>query len=253
MTVLALYNLKGGVGKTAAAVNLGYLSAAAGYKTLVWDLDPQGSASFYLNARTVTKNQTKKILAGDVDVRDAVQSSVFKNLWVLPSDISARNVDVLLDDLKKSRKKIKSLVNDLKEYDVVILDCPPGISLLHENIFNAAKWIIVPNIPTTLSIRSYETVMEYFRNNDLDTSKVRCFFSMVDHRKNLHHEVMQKFFEEKVFFKSYLPYLSDVEKMGIHQKPLFEYANSSYAAKCYRDLWNEIKKDIFERTESVKE
>ena len=104
--MLALYNLKGGVGETAAAVNLAYLASIAGYKTLVWDLDPQGSASFYLNAKALVKNQAKKILSGEVDVRDAVQSSAFKNLWILPSDISARNVDVLLDDLKKSRKKI---------------------------------------------------------------------------------------------------------------------------------------------------
>jgi len=246
MTVLALYNLKGGVGKTTAAVNLGYLASAAGYKTLVWDLDPQASASFYLNSKPSAKHQTKKLLAGEIDVRDAVQSSIFKNLWILPADISARNVDVLLDDLKKSRKKIKSLVSDLKEYDVVILDCPPGISLLHENVFNAAGWIIMPNIPTTLSIRAYETVMEYFENNELDKDKVKCFFSMVDHRKKLHHEVMQQFFDKQSFFKSYVPYLSDIEKMGAQQKPLFEYANSSYAAKCYRDLWNEIKKDIFD-------
>ena len=61
MTVLALYNLKGGVGKTAAAINLAYLAAATGYKTLVWDLDPQASASFYLNAKNVGRGQTKKI------------------------------------------------------------------------------------------------------------------------------------------------------------------------------------------------
>jgi len=243
MTVLALYNLKGGVGKTAAAINLAYLAAADGYKTLVWDLDPQGSASFYLNAKTVIKNETKKLFSEEIAVKDAVQNSAFENLRVIPSDISARNVDVLLDDLKKSRKKLKSLLSNLKEYAVVILDCPPGISLLHENIFNAAGWILIPNIPTTLSVRSFETVMEYFKNNDLDRSKLKCFFNMVDHRKNLHREVMQQFFKEKLFFKSYVPYLSDVEKMGIHQQPLFKYANSSYAAKCYRDLWNEIKKE----------
>ena len=245
VTVLALYNLKGGVGKTAAAVNLGYLFAEAGYKTLIWDLDPQASASFYLESKPLAKHQTKKILGGEIDVRDAVQSSTFKNLWILPADLSARNVDVLLDDLKKSRKKLKSLLGDPKEYDVVILDCPPGISLLHENVFIAAKWIIVPNIPTTLSIRSYETVLEYFRNNDLDDRKVRCFFSMVDHRKSLHHEVMQQFFKENLFFKSYLPYLSDIEKMGVHRKPLFAYANRSFAAKCYRDLWEEIKNQVW--------
>ena len=124
----------------------------------------------------------------------------------------------------------------------MLLDCPPGISLLHENIFNAADWILMPNIPTTLSVNSFETVIDYFKNNDLDKSMLKCFFSMVDHRKNLHHETMQEFYNNKFFFKSYIPYLSDVEKMGVNRQPLFEYAGSSYAAKCFRDLWNEIKK-----------
>ncbi|HEY2726609.1 MAG TPA: ParA family protein [Parafilimonas sp.] len=242
MTVFALYNLKGGVGKTAAAINLAYLSAADGFKTLVWDLDPQGSSSFYLNVKANNKNESKKLFEGELDLKDSIQGSAFDNLWVIPADISARHVDTLLSDLKHSKKKIKSLINSLKNFDIVILDSPPGISLLHENIFNAADWILMPNIPTTLSVNSFETVLEYFKNNDLNKSKLKCFFSMVDHRKNLHHEVMQQFYKDKLFFKSYIPYLSDVEKMGIYKQPLFEYANSSYAAKCFRDLWNEVKK-----------
>ncbi len=242
MTVLALYNLKGGVGKTAAAINLAYLSAADGLKTLIWDLDPQGSSSFYLNVKTVNKNETKKLFSNEVEIPDVIQGSIFENLWIIPSDISARHLDVLLTELKHSKRKLRSLLNNLKEYDVVILDCPPGISLLHENIFNAVNWVLMPNIPTTLSVNAFETVMEYFKNNELDKSKVKCFFSMVDHRKNLHHEIMQQFYKDKLFLKSYIPYLSDVEKMGINQQPIFEYANSSYAAKCFRDLWSEVKK-----------
>jgi chromosome partitioning protein len=242
MTVLALYNLKGGVGKTAAAINLAYLAAAEEYKTLVWDLDPQGSSSFYLNVKATNKNETKKIFTEELNVEDAIQNTAFENLWIIPADISARNIDTLLNDVKHSKKRLKSLLNSLKNYDVVILDCAPGISLLHENIFNAANWILMPNIPTTLSVNSFEMVMEYFKNNELDKSKVKCFFSMVDHRKNLHHEVMQHFYKDKLFFKNYIPYLSDVEKMGINRQPLFEYANSSYAAQCFRDLWNEVNK-----------
>lgn len=242
MTVFALYNLKGGVGKTAAAINLAYLAAADGYKTLIWDLDPQGSSSFYLNVKTVNKHQTKKLFTEELEIKNSIQASAFENLYIIPADISARNIDTTLNDVKHSKKKLKSLLSDLKEYDIVVLDCPPGISLLHENIFNAADWILMPNIPTTLSVNSFETVMEYFKNNELDKSRVKCFFSMVDHRKNLHHEVIQQFYKDKFFFKSYIPYLSDIEKMGIHQQPLFEYANSSYAAQCFRDLWKEIKK-----------
>lgn len=242
MTVFALYNLKGGVGKTAAAVNLAYLAAADGFKTLVWDLDAQGSASFYLNVQATNKNETKKLFTEELDLKQAIQDTAFKNLCVIPADISARNIDTLLSDVKHSKKKLKSLLGDAKQFDVVFLDCPPGISLLHENIFNAADWILMPNIPTTLSVNSFETVKDYFKNNDLDKSMLKCFFSMVDHRKNLHHETMQEFYDNKFFFKSYIPYLSDVEKMGVNRQPLFEYAGSSYAAKCFRDLWNEIKK-----------
>jgi len=242
MTVLALYNLKGGVGKTAAAVNLGYLAAAAGLKTLVWDLDPQGSSTYYFNVQPTAKNESRKILSGEMDIKDAAVKTGYENISVIPSDLSARNADIVLDDMKQSRKKLKSLLGSLKHYDLVILDCPPGISLLHENIFNAADWILMPNIPTTLSIRSYETVNYYFKENGLDMGKIKCFFSMVDHRKSLHHEVIQAFYKDKVFFKNYIPYLADVEKMGINRQPLFEFANSSFAAQCYRDLWNEIKK-----------
>jgi cellulose biosynthesis protein BcsQ len=242
MTVLALYNLKGGVGKTAAAVNLAYLSAAEGYKTLVWDLDSQGSSSFYLHVQPNNKNESKKIFESDLDIQDTVQDSLFENLWVIPADMSARQVDISLNELKNSKKKIKSLLSGLKGFDVVILDCPPGISLLHENIFYAADRILLPNIPTTLSINSLDKVMEYFDSNGLDKSKLKSFFSMVDHRKNLHLEVMQQFYRDKLFLKSYIPYLSEVEKMGVYRQPLFEFANSGYAARCYRDLWHEIKK-----------
>ena len=242
MTVLALYNLKGGVGKTAATVNLAYLAAADGLKTLVWDLDPQGSSTFYLNVAPASKNESRKILTDELALKDAVLDSAFENLWVIPADLSARNADLVLDDMKQSRKKLKSLLSGLKHFDLVILDCPPGISLLHDNIFNAADWILMPNIPTTLSIRSYETVAGYFEENGLDTSKIKCFFSMVDHRKNLHHEVIQEFYKDKFFLKNYIPYLSDVEKMGQHRQPVFEFANSSYAAQCFRDLWSEVKK-----------
>ncbi|HNP21460.1 MAG TPA: ParA family protein [Panacibacter sp.] len=242
MVCIALYNLKGGVGKTATAINLAYLAAANGLKTVIWDLDPQGSSSFYLNVQPSIKNESRKLLSNEITLKEAVQDSAFENLWIVPSDMSARNADVVLDEMKQSKKKLKSLLSGLRNFDLVILDCPPGISLLHDNIFNAADWLLMPNIPTTLSIRSFETVLHYFKENELDAGKIKCFFSMVDHRKNLHHEVMQEFYRDKIFFKNYIPYLSDVEKMGTHQQPVFEYANSSYAAQCYRDLWQEIKK-----------
>ena len=242
MVTLALYNLKGGVGKTAASINLAYLAAREGYKTLVWDLDPQGSSSFYLGAKAPVKNEARKLLNDEMELTEAILPSPYENLSIIPADISSRQADILLNEMKQSKRKLASMLAALKkEYAVVILDCPPGISVLHDAVFVAADWVLMPNIPTTLSIRSYETVDGYFKENDFDRSKLKCFFSMVDHRKNLHHEVMHDFYKDKYFLKSYIPYLSDVEKMGVHEAPLETYAASSYAAQCYRDLWKEIR------------
>lgn len=247
MVTLALYNLKGGVGKTAAAINLAYLSAKEGYKTLIWDMDPQGSSSFYLGKKSGTRNESKKLLSSEMDLADAIQASSYENLDIIPADLSARHADVLLNEMKQSKKKIGSLLSGLKkDYDVVILDCPPGISYLHDAVFAGVDWVMMPNIPTTLSIRSFETVADYFKENGFDSSKIRCFFSMVDHRKNLHHEVMNEFYKDKYFFRSYIPYLSDVEKMGVNEAPLETFAPGSYAAQCYRDLWKEIRKNCIE-------
>lgn len=244
MVTLALYNLKGGVGKTASSVNFAFLAAKEGYKTLLWDLDPQGSSSFYFDVHTTVKNESKRILEDEMNLKEAIQLTAFENLSIVPADLSARNADLLLNEMKHSKKKLSSLISSLKKsFDVVILDCPPGISLLHENIFIASDYILIPNIPTTLSIRSFEVVNDYFKENGLDKTKLKCFFSMVDHRKNLHHEVVNQFYKDKLFFKNYIPYLSDVEKMGVHIAPIETFAASSYAAQCYRDLWKEIKKE----------
>ena len=89
-------------------------------------------------------------------------------------------------------------------------------------------------------------VKDYFKEKELDMSKMMCFFTMTDLRKNMHHEIMEELYKDKRFFQNYIPYLSDVEKMGIHKAPVMEYANSSYAAKCYRELWTEIKEGVME-------
>ncbi len=243
MIVLAIYNQKGGVGKTASTVNLAYQSALEGYRTLLWDLDPQGAAGFYFQAASTLKNEAKKLLANELDLSKAIQESGYENLDLVASDISARNADVILSDMKQGKRRLKTALAPLKnDYDVVILDCPPGMSILHDTIFNAADWVLMPNIPSTLSMRSYDAVVQHFNENGLDDTKIRGFFSMVDHRKNMHYEILNEYNRNESFFKNYIPYLSDVEKMGTHLAPVATYANSSYAAQCFRDLWKEIKK-----------
>ncbi len=245
MAILALYNLKGGVGKTAGCVNLAYLAAAEGHKVLVWDLDPQGAASFYFKIKPNAKNSdTKKVLGQETELALAICPTAFQLIDMVPADMSARHADIQLNGMKQGRKRLKTLLNSIKgKYDYIFLDCPPGLNLLHEAVFNAADAVIMPTIPTTLSIRSYEMVKAFVKENAPDT-KLLCYFSMADLRKTLHNETLETFYRNKDFLKNYIPYLSDVEKMGIHNAPVMEFANSGYAAQCYRDVWKELKKLI---------
>jgi cellulose biosynthesis protein BcsQ len=245
MTTIALYNLKGGVGKTASCVNLAYLASKNGYKTLLWDIDPQGSASFYFQGKLKLKGGIKKMLSPDGDLREAVLPTGYNNLDLISADISAKSMDILIEEFSQSKKKLKNVLSVFsRDYDFLIIDCPPGLSAISENVFQAADIVLMPVIPTTLSIRTYRMVKEYFKDKDLDLSKLMCFFTMVDLRKNMHHEIMDELFKDKRFFENYIPYLSDVEKMGSHQAPIEEFARSSYAARCYSDLWDEIKEGL---------
>jgi len=245
MTTIALYNLKGGVGKTASCVNLAYLSARDGFKTLLWDIDPQGSASFYYQVKQASKVGMRNLLAQGTDLSELVKATEYENLDLLPADLSAKSLDVIMEEMRISRKKLRSIIHPLsKHYDFLFIDCPPGLSALAENIFHAADIVLMPVIPTTLSIRTYHMVKSFFKEKEVDLSKMMCFFSMVDLRKNMHNETMEELYRDKRFFENYIPYLSDVEKMGTNRAPVETYAKSSYAARCYRDLWEEIKEGV---------
>lgn len=245
MFITSLYNLKGGVGKTASCVNFAHMAARDGYKVLLWDLDPQGAASFYYNAQPKEKVTAKKIIEHTLDLEEAIMSTPYEWLDIIPADLSARKLDLLLDD-KSSKKQIRNLLKTVADtYDFVFIDCPPGFSSLADNIFFASDAVLMPVIPTTLSIRTYEIVKHYFEEKG-DIEKLMCFFTMVDIRKNMHKDVMQQLYKDKRFFEYYIPYLSDVEKMGVHHAPLEAFAPSSYAATCYRALWNEIKEGVLE-------
>jgi chromosome partitioning protein len=245
MASWAIYHQKGGVGKTAASVNLAYLAASNGYKTLLWDTDSQAASSFYFEQQAHTKQQSKKLFLQDISLLDVAEETAFENLWLVAADKSASEADVLAYEIKNFKRKLgQTLKLAAKEFDLVIIDCAPGLSYLHDAVFDAADAIILPTIPTTLSIHALEQVQAHFAAKGLPAEKMKCFFSMVDHRKNLHHETMQQYYKQKLFCKSYIPYLSDIEKMGIQRQPVTAYAPNSYASQCYTDVWKELKKQF---------
>ena len=220
MSIIAVYHIKGGVGKTATAVNLSYLSAAGGKKTLLCDMDPQGSTSFYFRVRPTDKFNSKKLLKGGKHIDRSIRGTDFPGLDLLPADFSYRNIDIALDDMKKSRQRISLILKPLrKEYDQIFLDCPPNITLLSENIFYAADHILVPMIPTTLSLLALKQLYGFLDEIGESRSKIMVFFSMVEKRKKMHWDTMHQMIKKKGVIPALVPYLADIEKMGIYRQP----------------------------------
>ncbi len=245
MAIIAVYNIKGGVGKTATSVNLSYLSAASGNQTLLCDLDPQGSASYYFRVKPAKKFNAEKFLKGGKHIERNIRGTDYDNLDILPADFTYRNLDLALDDLKKSRSRLKKVLKPLTdEYEHVFLDCPPNITLLSENLFYTADILLIPFIPTTLSMLSFSKLLDFFKQSKLDKKKLFVLFSMVEKRKKIHQEMMQRFKGRKRILNMSIPYLADVEKMGIHRKPVPAFSPNSVAGQAYSELWKELQKHL---------
>jgi cellulose biosynthesis protein BcsQ len=240
--VLAILNVKGGVGKTVTAVNLGFLASGSGLRTLIWDLDPQGAATFYLRVKPKVRGGGKKLVRGKLDVESLIKGSDFEGLDLLPADFSYRKMDIALDGTGNPKRQIARLIEPLSDdYDLALLDCPPGMTLVLESVFAAAQGLLVPTIPTTLSIRTLDQIARHLRKKGPRGLAVLPFFSMVDRRRAMHREVVDRERHGPFrFLETSIPYSSVVEKMGVHRKPLGAYAPGSRAAQAYRALWAEV-------------
>ena len=131
MRIVAIHHIKGGVGKTTAAANLAYLAARDGSRVLLWDLDPQGAATFHFRVRPKLAGGARKLVRPGRSLEPQLRASDFHNLDLLPADFSLRNLDLHLDRAKKPRQFLARVCRDLApDYDLLFVDCPPGFSLL---------------------------------------------------------------------------------------------------------------------------
>lgn len=243
MKIVAVTNIKGGVGKTSTAVSLAYLAAAAGQPTLLWDLDPQGAATYTLRCDSQSPVSAKKLVAGKRELPEILLPSGYEHLDVLPSDFSYRNFDVHLSTRKHPTERLLRMSRSLREhYSLMFMDCPPGISLLSENVLRAADAIVVPLLPSPLSIRTLVQLRDFVRESQWTDLAVLPFFSMVDRRKSLHREMIQIAREQfPELLQTEIPYWSDIERMSQRRAPLPAYAPSSAGGQVYRALWDEVQ------------
>jgi chromosome partitioning protein len=240
--ILAVTNIKGGVGKTTTAVNLAYLCALQGRATLLWDLDSQGGATYALRSEAHEHTSAKKLLAGKHELPELILSSGYPGLDLLPADFSYRNFALHLAERRHPTERLLKMSRSLREiYGALFLDCPSGISLLSENVLRAADVVIVPLVPTPLSLRMLEQLYQFIAREGWSDLLLLPFFSMVDRRRSLHRQLLA---ETRAQFPAILatevPDWSEIERMSVRRAPLPACAPKSGAALIYAELWSEI-------------
>jgi chromosome partitioning protein len=240
-TTFATYNVKGGVGKTSAAVNLARLAASGGAPTLLWDLDPQGASTYLFRVKPKVKGGGKNLVRGRSAVDELIKGTDHEGLDLLPADFSYRHMDLALDGAKRPTVRLARVLEPLDgEYEYTFLDCPPSVSLVSESVFEAADVLLVPVIPATLSARTFDQIERLLSETG---PRVMAFFSMVDRRKQLHREVMERLRDEQpgAVLETAIPMAADVERMGARRLPILDFAPRSAATRAYGALWEEIR------------
>jgi cellulose biosynthesis protein BcsQ len=240
--VLATYNIKGGVGKTSAAVNLAYLAAVDGAQTLLWDLDPQGASTYVFRVKPRVKGGGRKLVRGKSDVDSLIKGTDHERLELLPADFSYRHMDLALADSKNPTTRLTRVLEPLRDsYDYIFLDCPPSISLVSEGVFEAADALLVPIVPATLSSRTFDQLRRVVSNGEGEP-ELLAFLSMVDMRKRHHRDVAASLQSEyPEVLQAVIPNASEVERMGSERTIIDAFAPGGRASRAYRGLWDEIR------------
>jgi chromosome partitioning protein len=240
MKSVAIYSIKGGVGKTTLAVNLAWASATlSSRRTLLWDLDPQAAATFLLDGERLNGRDAKSVFARDLSPARLLVGTAFDRLDLLPADTSLRELDRFFYDLGK-KKRLEKLLDSLgADFDRILLDCPPGLTETSEQVLRAADVIVVPVIPSPLSQRALEEVVAHLDRKGLRRGAVLPVYSMVDRRRRLHAEALESNPKWPV-----IPMASLFEQMSISRRPAGEIARRSPGAAAIADLWTAIEKRL---------
>jgi len=231
MATIAIYSSKGGVGKTTLSVNLSYCSAVLSKRrTILWDLDPQAASSWVLG-RTPVGDQARALFTKDARPAEHARATEIPLLDLIAADDSLRTLDLVLHDIGK-RRRLDRLIEQVGDYDHVLLDCPPGLTETSEQVIRAADLIVLPVIPSPLAQRAHEEVVRHLGGK----VPVLPVHMMVDRRRRLHADALAANPDWPA-----IPMASAVEAMADHRAPVATYAPRTAATAAFARLWTTIE------------
>ncbi len=234
--IIAVHSIKGGVGKTTLSVNLAGVSALwSKHRTLIWDLDAQGSATFLCGV-SGSDPEAMDIFSRSITPKKLIVPSAWPKIDLIGADFSLRSVEQLLLEAGKPKRLRKILREVAPFYDRIILDCPPGLNELSDQVLRAADLVVAPLMPTPLGIRSLTQLNDYIVELGWKEPKLMPVISMLDQRRSMHRD----FAARRAAWKA-IPQSSIIEQMAIKKAPIQHYAGASKPALIIRSIWQEIE------------
>jgi chromosome partitioning protein len=238
--------LKGGVGKTTTAVNLAAAFSRAGLKVLLVDLDPQGSASYSLGVpRDQVTISVADVLTGKNEAAEAILETGVEGVQLLPASLELAGLDLALARKQEPDKLLKKALAG-RRYDVTMIDCPPGLSILAANGMAASDAYIVPTTAHRLDVEALAGFLEAVESiRDRIGKKpelLGILLTMVDHRTNVTADVVaavRKAHGTKVF-RTEIPINVRLAEAPAAGRSIFDYESWSTGALAYGLLGGEV-------------